>query len=52
MGLGLAARPGLVPPGEEDEEELVEDVGVGYVEVVLERGDVDEAVDLWRGLLY
>jgi len=35
-----------VPPGEEDEEDFVYYVGVGYDEVVLERGYVDEAVYL------
>lgn len=35
-----------MPPGEEDDEELVDDVRVGYVEVMFERGDVDEAADL------
>ena len=38
-------------PGEEDEEEFVEDVGVGDVEVVFEGGDVDVAVELGRGVL-
>lgn len=33
-------------PREENEEELVEDVRVGDVEVVLEGGDVDEATNL------
>lgn len=31
---GLLAGPWLVPPGEEDEEQLVDDVRVGHVEVV------------------
>lgn len=43
---GLLARPRLVPPGEEDEEELVDDVRVCHVKVVLERIDVDVAVKL------
>jgi hypothetical protein len=30
-----------VPPGEKDEEELVDDIRVGDVEVVLEGGNVD-----------
>jgi hypothetical protein len=43
---GLLARPRLVPPGEDDEEELVDDVRVGDVEVVLERRDVDVSAKL------
>lgn len=43
---GLLARPRLVPPGEDDEEELVDDVRVGDVEVVLERRDVDISAKL------
>lgn len=38
-----------MPPGEEDEEELVYYVAVGDVEVVLEGGIVEVAVDLSRG---
>ena len=43
---GLLAGPRLVPPREQDEEELVDDVGICDVEVVLERVDVDVAVEL------
>jgi hypothetical protein len=44
--VALLARPGLVPPGEEDDAELGEDVGVGDVEVVLEGADGDVFADL------
>jgi hypothetical protein len=37
----LLSRPRLVPPGEKDEEELVDNVRVGDVEVVFQGGDVD-----------
>jgi hypothetical protein len=37
-----------VPPGKEDEEQLVYYVRVGDDEVVLERRDIDEAVYLGR----
>ncbi len=43
---GLLAGPGAVAPGEEDDPEFLEDVGVGDVEVVFEGGDVYVAVDL------
>lgn len=35
-----------MPPGEQDQEELVDDVKVGDIEVVLERGNIDVAADL------
>lgn len=35
-----------MPPGEEDEEELIDDIEVGDVEVVLERGYVDVTTNL------
>jgi hypothetical protein len=44
--VALLARPGLVPPGEEDDAELGEDVGVGDVEVVFEGADGDVFADL------
>jgi hypothetical protein len=41
------ARPGAVSPGEEDQSELVDDVGVGDVEVVFESGEAgDEDAEL------
>lgn len=43
---GLLAGPGAVAPGEEDDPEFLQDVGVGDVEVVFEGGDVYVAVDL------
>lgn len=42
----MLARPGTMSPGEEDDEQLGEDVAVRDVEVVFERGDVDIAVEL------
>jgi hypothetical protein len=36
-----------MPPGEEDQEYLIEDVGVRNVEVMLERGNVDISVELF-----
>jgi hypothetical protein len=42
----LLARPRLVTPREKDEEQLVYNVGVGDIEVVLQRREVDPAVDL------
>jgi len=33
-------------PGEEDEANLAEDVGVGDIEIVLERGDRDISIEL------
>lgn len=44
--MALLARPGLVPPGEEDDAQLGEDVGVGDVEVVFEGADGDVFADL------
>lgn len=35
-----------MPPGEKDNEELVDDVEIGDVEVVLERGHIDIAANL------
>lgn len=35
-----------MPPGEQDQEELVDDVEVGDIEVVLERGNIDVTADL------
>lgn len=35
-----------MPPGEENDEELVDDVEVGDVEVILERGHIDIATNL------
>lgn len=35
-----------MPPGEENDEELVDDVEVGDVEVILERGHIDIAANL------
>lgn len=32
---------------EEHEEQLVDDIEVGHIEVVLQRGEVDPSVDLW-----
>ena len=46
---GLPPSPWLVPPGEEDEEQLVYYVRVGHDEVVLEGRDIDEAVYLAVG---
>lgn len=43
---GLLARPGLVSPGEEDEQQLGDDIAVGNVEVVFEGGEVDPSVGL------
>jgi hypothetical protein len=41
------ARPGAVSPGKEDQSELVDDVGVGDVEVVFESGEAgDEDAEL------
>ena len=42
----LLTRPGLVPPGKQDEEDLVDDVGVRHVEVVLQRRNVDVSREL------
>jgi hypothetical protein len=42
----LLSRPRLMSPGEEDNEELVDDVEVGDVEVVLERRHIDIAANL------
>ena len=44
----LLSRPRSVAPGEEDNEELVDDVRVGDVEVMLQTTDVDIAVELAR----
>jgi hypothetical protein len=44
--VALLARPGLVPPREEDDAQLGEDVGVGDVEVVFESADGDVFADL------
>jgi hypothetical protein len=35
-----------VPPGEEDKQQLVQDVGVGDVKIVLEGGYRDVAIEL------
>ena len=37
-------------PGEKDDEQLGEDVGVADIEIVLERGDGDVAVELFGGV--
>ena len=37
-----------MPPGEQDEEQLVDDVEVGDIEIVFQGGDVDETVKLAR----
>ena len=42
----LLARPRLMSPWEKHEDEFVQDVGVGDVEVVFERGDRDVAIEL------
>lgn len=42
----LLARPWLMSPWEKDEKEFIQDVGVGDVEVVFERGDRDVAIEL------
>lgn len=42
----LLAGPGLVSPWEEDESEFPQDIGVGDVEVVLQCGNGDVAVEL------
>lgn len=42
----LLARPGLVPPWKEHQEELIDHVRVGYVEVRLEGPDAEETTDL------
>ena len=41
-----ATRPGSVSPREEKDAELLDDIGVGDVEMVLEHGDWDEASEL------
>lgn len=46
----LLSRPRLVPPGEEHEEEFIDDVRVGDVEVVLQSRNVNIATDLERWL--
>ena len=38
-----------MPPGEEHEEEFVENIAVGYVEVMFERGDGDVSIQLGAG---
>ena len=38
-----------MPPREKDEEDFIQDVGVGDVEVVFERGDRDVAIELQGG---
>ena len=45
---GLLSRPWLVSPREEDENQLIEDVGIGNVKVVFQRGDRDVAIKLSR----
>lgn len=42
----LLAGPRLMSPGKENDEELVNDVEIGDVEVVLERGHIDIAAKL------
>lgn len=39
-------------PREEDENQLIEDVGIGNVKVVFQRGDRDVAIKLSRQLVY
>lgn len=46
VGEPLLARPRAVPPGEEHNVQLVDDVRVGDVEVVLQRGYADVAAKL------
>lgn len=46
LGAADAAGPGLVPPGEEEEAELVHDVRIGHVEMVFEDRDGDQAAEL------
>ena len=46
---GLSPRPRSMPPGKEDEEQFRQDVGVGYVEVMLQRRDVDVSAKLLAG---
>lgn len=38
-----------MPPREKDEKDFIQDVGVGDVEVVFERGDRDVAIELQGG---
>lgn len=38
-------------PGEQDQEQLVDDVSVGHVEVVLEGGEVEPSVDVLLDVL-
>ena len=42
----LFARPWPVPPGKEDKEEFMDNVGVGDVEVVFEFRDIDVSIEL------
>lgn len=42
----LLARPRSMAPGEENDEELVDDIGVGDIEVVFEAADIDIAIEL------
>lgn len=44
----LLARPRLVSPWEKHEDDFVQDVGVGDVEVVFKRGDRDVAIELYK----
>ena len=39
-------------PREEDENQLIEDVGIGNVKVMFQRGDRDVAIKLSRQLVY
>ena len=42
----MLSGPRFVSPGEEDKDQLVQDVGVGDVKVVLESGYRDIAIEL------
>lgn len=40
------SAPGAMPPWEQDDEELVDNIGVRNVEVMLEGRDIDIAIEL------
>lgn len=45
-----ATGPGSMPPREEQETELLDHIGVGHIEVMLQHGDGDESTELRSGL--